>query len=384
MFNKSEKANKILKLVIYIVLVTFIIVFSALYITNEKFRNSFDEIVLKRNVSQNNLTSIEINSDNTQGIYAYDKYITVLSKNVLTAYNSTGKEDFKVDVQISKPIFESSEKYMVIAEENGKKFYLISGSNLLWQKDLDGNISRINVNKNGYVTVIINNSTYKSIVVVFNADGNELFRKYLSKTFAICSDISSDNKYLAIGEIDYTSTSIKSIVEIISIDLARTKPKESSVYQYDSESGKIITDLKYTDKENVICMFNDYVQLINVGENEKITDITSTTLFCNIDLKNIVVKLEKQDSNLLSFEYQLDMLNINTKNENMYIVEGMPKTIETKKDIVIINFGSEVQIVNSSGWLIKKYTSLKQINDIVASDNIVGIVYKDKIEIVSL
>ena len=384
MTSKSEKLNKVFKLFIYIILVTIIIVLSALYITNEKFRNTFDEIVLKRNVSQNNLTSIEINSETTQGIYAYDKYITVLSKNVLTSYNSSGKEESKIDVRISKPIIASNEKYMVIAEQNGKKVYLISGSNLLWQEDLDGSISKVNVNKNGYVTVIITNSTYKSIVVTFNPNGRELFRRYLSKTLAIGADISSDNKYLAIGEIDYSGTAIKSTVEILSMELAQTKSEDPIVYQYDSESGKIVTDLKYIDKDSVVCMFNDYVQIVKINDSQKITDITTSTLFCNIGLKNSVAKLEKQQSSLLSYEYQLDILNVNTKSENMYIVEGMPKTIDTVNDIIIINFGSEVQIINTSGWLVKKYTSLKQINDIVASDNIVGIVYKDKIEIIKL
>ena len=37
-----------------------------------------------------------------------------------------------------------------------------------------------------------------------------------------------------------------------------------------------------------------------------------------------------------------------------------------------------------NGWLIKKYTSTREIKDIVICDNLAGIIYKDKIELVNI
>ena len=44
----------------------------------------------------------------------------------------------------------------------------LSGTNVLWQNTLNGNISKISVNKNGYVSVILSGTSYKSIVVSFS------------------------------------------------------------------------------------------------------------------------------------------------------------------------------------------------------------------------
>ena len=42
--------------------------------------------------------------------------------------------------------------------------------------------------------------------------------------------------------------------------------------------------------------------------------------------------------------------------------------------------GNEVRILNSSGWLLKKYTSSRQIKSLVIGDSIAGVVYKNRIE----
>ena len=47
-----------------------------------------------------------------------------------------------------------------------------------------------------------------------------------------------------------------------------------------------------------------------------------------------------------------------------------------------MNFGTEVKIINTNGWLLKEYKSSKQIKDLVLGTSIAGIVYKDKIEII--
>ena len=81
------------------------------------------------------------------------------------------------------------------------------------------------------------------------------------------------------------------------------------------------------------------------------------------------------------------MVNIFTTNktENLYILNSdLPKTINVSGNIMALNLGNEVQIINSNGWLLKKYISGKQISNVVVGDTIVGIVYKNKIEIINL
>ena len=68
----------------------------------------------------------------------------------------------------------------------------------------------------------------------------------------------------------------------------------------------------------------------------------------------------------------------------LYKVGGTPKKITTYQDVIAINLGTEVHFIHVNGWLIKKYTSSKEVKDVVLSSNLAGIVYKDKIELVNL
>jgi hypothetical protein len=291
----------------------------------------------------------------------------------------------ELSVNISVPLVDTNEKYMAIAEKDGQKIYLISGENILWDTSIEGSISEINVNKNGYVSIIIKNTTYKSVIAFFDLSGKELFRTYLSTSYATCTSVSTNNKYLAIGEVDYSGAIVKSSVKIISVDKAQSDPKNSILYTYESENGEIITNINYQDKETAICMFNTYVQKIGPSSDERLYDITSDDLFVDINLKNSIAVLDKQSSGLFSYEYEISIKDSYSTTESLYILNSdLPKSIIVSGNNIALNLGNEVQIVSSNGWLIKKYTSNNQIKSIVLGNSIVGIVYKNKIDIVSL
>ena len=45
--------------------------------------------------------------------------------------------------------------------------------------------------------------------------------------------------------------------------------------------------------------------------------------------------------------------------------------------------GSEIEFLNTDGWLVKRFISKQEITNLVISNSIAGIVYRDKIEIVN-
>ncbi len=382
--NKEIHNSSKLKSIIIIIILLTIVFLVARYITNEEFRSYIDTKILKKEISDTSLTTIEVDPDSNPSIYAYDKYIAILSKNTLTSYTSSGKISSELNVNIAVPLVETNGKYLVLAEQDSDKIYLISGSNIIWQKTVDGDIVRVNVNQNGYVSIVIKNTIYRSVALYFDLNGNELFRSYISTNYAICTAISNDNKYLAIGEVDFTGTIIKSYVKILSVELAQTDPDNSVIYKYESDNDSIITNIKYQDKNVAICMFDKYIQKVGIDNSERLYDISDKDIFADIHLKNNITTINKQSSGLFSYEYEVLIKSIDSKSENLYILNnGLPKSLVANNSVMALNFGNEVQIVNSSGWLVKKYTSNKQISNIVLGDNILGIVYKNRIEIIN-
>ena len=56
----------------------------------------------------------------------------------------------------------------------------------------------------------------------------------------------------------------------------------------------------------------------------------------------------------------------------------------TYGNIIALNLGTEIEFINTDGWLVKRYVANQEITNIVVSDSIAGIIYRDKIEMINL
>ena len=141
---KEKKINKkkIIMTIITLIIVAAIAGITITYINNKEARTWIDKNILQKEKTQNNLTSIEIEDENNSNIYAFNKYIGILNKNNFKIYNNAGKEEKELTLEISKPIFNQSNRYLAVAEEKGQKIYLIADKDILWEREIEGNNSR--------------------------------------------------------------------------------------------------------------------------------------------------------------------------------------------------------------------------------------------------
>lgn len=386
--NDKKKVNKkkvMIASIIATIIVLAIILF-VIYSANRSFRDVVDKYVLMKNVVEDSTNSISLDENESNNIYAYDKYISILNKNVLKNYNSSGKEDGSLTIEIATPITATNGKFLLIAEKGGNKIYLVSGSELIWQKQLEGNIDNLTVNRNGYVAVILSGTTHKSVIQSFDASGNELFKTYLSSTTAMDVDISLDNQYLAFTEMNTSGTTVQSIVKIISIQKAKTTPTESIIYTYAEENGNFITNIKYADGNKLICMYDDGIYMIKDNANQEILNLIDENAkisFADIELTNYIYRLIEKSS-LLSKQTTVEIVNVNNQKTSIYTIDGVAKEIYSYSDTIAINLGSEVHFISTNGWLKKKYISSQEIKKIVLCNNFAGVVYRNKIDIVEM
>lgn len=374
---KELNKKKIIKLIIVIIIFLILIVIGTLYENNDDVRNFFDKYIFFKEKTENNLPKISIGSTEGLNSYAYQGTLLTLRNNLLTAYNYNGNEEYTLDIQISNPIFESKGDYLCIAEKNGTKIYVISNRMIVWQKDLEGNISDVTINSNGYVAVAISGTSYKTIIQTFDNNGIELFTKFLSTTYVMDMSISPDNKYLAVAEANVSGILIQSNIKIISIEKIKNGEKDSIEQTYLNTDGDLIVSLKYQNKDELIVVYDNHIELIKAEINSKISDFTQESVLF-VETNNKIIKVINRNSQIY-----LQIINADTNDYKEYEIDE-PKEIYVSDNTIAINLGSEILFYNNSGWLIKKYSANQEINKIVLSDDLAGIVYNDKIELISL
>lgn len=377
--EKHLNKSKVIKTIFTFSIIIILIVLFSLYVANVEFRGWIDKYILKKEITENTGAIVEADTDSNSFIYAYDKYVVVLNRNILQYYNSNGEKEFKIDVTITNPIFASNGKYLCIGERNGNKLYLISGGNIIWQKDLEGQISQIYVNKNGYVSV-----SHKTIVKLFNVEGKDVTTAYLSTTYAIDTVVSNDNSELAIAEINYSGSIIQSSVKIISIEKAQTDAENAVIYTYKADAKNVITNLFYQDNNELICMFdNSIVKRIGEEVTEE-TKFDNDVLYADINLNEHTVVVRKKSTGLFNSEAQVEIKQTSNGKINLYKTNVLPKSMKAYQDVIALNLGTEIHFIHTNGWLIKKYTATRDIKDVVICGHLAGVVYKDKIELVNL
>ena len=383
--KKINKKKVIISVIIAIALIAFITV-AIIYSNNKNARNWIDKNILQKEKTQNNLPSIEIEESDNSNIYAFNKYIGVLNKNNFKIYDSTGKEDNKLTLEITKPIFNFDNRYLVVAEEKGKKVYLIEDKEIVWEKEVEGSISQVVVNKNGYVAVTVVDTLYKTTIEMYDNKGEELFKTFLKSTRAVSTSISEDNKYLAIAEIDTSGTIIQSNIKIISIEDGKNDAENSIKKIYNGENNDLITNIKYQEKNKLLCMYTDKITVIKTDETvEKIQEYKDKKVsFASIELSNSSITIEEKSSGIFTADSIVNIINSDNKSISLYTAESVTKEIYTSNNIIALNLGSEVEFINTGGWLVKRYVAEQEVTNIVLSNSIAGIVYRDKIEIINL
>ena len=389
MENKEPKLNKmkITGIMLLVAIIIAIIIVYIIYSNNESFRNYADENILKKDLSDTTLKTIELDDYDKSTVFAYYKYIAVLKENVLTTYNTSGKKENEQEIKITTPLITTKGKNVIIAENNSSKAYFITDNNLKWEKEFEGNISRMSVNSNGYAAIILTGTLYKSVIIVLDEEGNEIFKTYLANTLVEDAAISEDNRYLSYAEINTSGTLIQSNIKTIDINKAKETPNDAVVGNYQGPQNSLAISVKYQNKTDLICMFDDSICKIKDGQSTKIADIDTKNekiTFYSINLNNVVIKNIEESTGILNTQTTLKIINTANKKENTYKFYGVVKELYSVENKIALNLGSEVHFVANNGWLIKKYNSNQEIRKIVLSNEIAGLVYRNKIEIIKL
>lgn len=376
---KKTKAKRITIIVLILVIVAFLVTTIALYFANLQVRTWMDEKIFRKTINDAKLPTIEIEDEKNSTIVAYGNNIAKYSNNVLTIYDSNANKKSEININVEKPEIVSNGNYLLIADQGQNDAYLIYRESLQWKKELDGKVSKISLNRNGAVAVALSETSYKTVIVMYDITGDEEFKTYLSTTIASDLAISDNGRYLSFIEVDTSGATLKSKVQTISVEKARANEENSMKVALEEQVNTLLVKLQYKN-DDLIILADNGVYTYDNNESKKVIDKSDDTTFSDNNLSGYVCFVkETKDGN------ELDIVNpFNVDKTIVYNLKDSAKSICTSRNVIAVNVGNEIDFIDRSGILIKKYTSLKNVKDVIVGENIAGIVYKDRVEIVNL
>lgn len=135
--SREEKIKRIIIAGIIIFVLIIISILGGFYFLNQNFRKWVDIKVLRKSISTEDIVSIDLDTNKNNQIYCYNKYICLLSEKNLKLYNSAGISISEITTNINTAIFNSFDKYLVIAEKNGQEFCVIYDKDILFSEKIE-------------------------------------------------------------------------------------------------------------------------------------------------------------------------------------------------------------------------------------------------------
>lgn len=147
----------------------------------------------------------------------------------------------------------------------------------------------------------------------------------------------------------------------------------------------MIMNIEYQDKNKLICMYSDGIEILEEQNSSNLIKFEDGQLaFMTIELSNRIALVSEVSSGEYTADTSVRIINPITRKEKNYNTRNIAKSMQASDNKIALNFGTELHIINKSGILLKKYISNTEINDIVITDAVVGIVYKDKIQLINI
>lgn len=375
---KFNKKNFAILLLLILSMVTI-----SSYISNNEFRSLVNSKLLKKESKDDDLKQIQLKQNSLSNIMVSGKYIYILNSGIIKSYDNKANEIQTETLNISDVVSSKNDNHLVIAETKGKNLYVFENGKIKWHKKLDINISKVTINEKGFISVCGKSSIYNSVVILINIHGEEILKKYFSSSFCTFAEISKNNDMLVIGSLDYSKLIPNSEIEIIDINKAKQKPQGATIKKYNKD--KIIVNLKIKGNNEILVQYADEIFVYDAKKEMKIYTVNEKTEFIDINIDRGFSVLEMMTSSLFDSKYALKIYGMDGTEKSLYLIENnLPKNLTANSKNNILEMGQELIFINKNGWLSKKHISKREINGIQFSNNVVAIIYTNRVDILEI
>ena len=131
-------------------------------------------------------------------------------------------------------------------------------------------------------------------------------------------------------------------------------------------------------------MYDDSIHVVSDGTDTVLNEFGNNVQMADINLRGNIVRTEETSTGIFSAKTNVILTNINNGLETQYEVNNVVKKLVCNEQITALNLGNEAHFIDLNGWIDKRYTSSHEIKDIVLGTSVAGIIYRDKIKIITI
>ena len=268
--NKNAKVKKQINFHLKrIVITSFVIIFVATIIFVARFiRFNVVEMLWKVNVTRG---SERVNNKSIR-YEGFDNGIMRISNDGVTYINGGGSVNFTVSYNMKEPIYESGDKYFLIADKNGNEFYVFDSNGEIGHNTTTSPIQKISISKDGIIYILQSdeNSSYIN-VYKSNTTPVDISIKSTLTGDGMPVDIatSKDGVNLAVAYMCLGDNNIYSKATYYNFDEAGKKNPKRIIKEFTSEfEEKLLARVCFFDERHSCMIFDEGVYFVSLKDEE--------------------------------------------------------------------------------------------------------------------
>lgn len=285
--------------------------------------------------------------------------ILVINKSGISEYTTSKNPIWVKEMNISNPIIATDSDRFVISEAGGKKIMAFHNRTLLWEKECQGNVNKVYINKEGYVGIIFSKTGYKSGFLFLNPEGQEICTKLFAKTNLIDLDISPKGELVAMIEADATTATLSSAISFMS--------NKGEIVYSTVENDTLLAGIRFLDNTNIIAVGDNKLIKIDKDYNKTILDDFKDKTVSGINLENTdkIIKIYRTANSVFADKATIDILNVNNKKTGTGEVSGVIKAVESSRKTIAVVLADRIDFFDITGRYLNslsvsgKYKSMK-------------------------
>lgn len=312
-----------------------------------------------RKAAEKLISEVEYDSREHPSFAVYKDSIIKCTKDNIMCMSKKGEVLWTKSVTINNPIIRVAGTNLLVADLNGRYFYVINGKEIKWEHQVDSNIVSADINDKGYIAIIKEMKGYKGAIEVYDPQGNWVFTTAKGESFVVSAKVLPSCDRVVANTIDTSGVNADTKFGII--DMAG---KTVSSIEGDNA---IFPSMWTMSGDNVMGVSDTSAILFN--EEKKIKwkqayrKVYST---CTTHNKNTVLAVWENtgEGNFDANQVEIEVINTKGEISSKFPLEGEVLSIEEYGNILALNTGREIFFTNLKGKLLGKYNSKIDISSV--------------------
>ncbi len=264
--NYYQKAAVALKLTRYAVTLIFVLfVISCVFLFRNDITIENVQYLMKyADFYDNNeipdAAQISISSDSESHHFMLRDNLAVVSRTGIGLYEFSGRKLFNYDLPYSNPGVAHDKRNVLVYDITGNEISIFNSFSRVYTQKFPYSVKLGCINESGFA-IVTNEKTYRSGVIVYNSNFEEVLRWMSSERYVTALDLSYDGKRIVTGAVTTQGGSYNTEITIMSVSTGEYLHKYTISDELALKAGFTESGNVYIITDSMIHFLNDKLEL---------------------------------------------------------------------------------------------------------------------------